>query len=107
MPALARCLSLASLGGALCFSLTAPAFAADASCQPLSYVQKRVVQKAEVGVDALRDYVTITRRIHALDMMKIATSLDAWIVSAHCAGMSFDEKAVRQTIAALATPSVR
>jgi hypothetical protein len=72
---------------------------ASASCAPLSYVQKRVVQKAEVSVDALRDYVYITRGVHHLDMMEIAASLDNWLASAHCSGIAVDEQAVRQNVA--------
>ena len=103
MTAVTRCLGVAGLGASLLLSLPAATWAADAgasaSCAPLSYVQKRVVQKAEVSVDALRDYVYITRGVHHLDMMEIAASLDNWLASAHCSGIAVDEQAVRQNVA--------
>jgi len=104
MSALARCLSL-GLGAPLCAALPVAGFAADASgaqaspCQPLSSIEKRVVMKAEVGVEALRDYVYITRGVHALNLTEIAKSLDNWLASAHCAGMAVDDQRVRTNVA--------
>jgi hypothetical protein len=103
MTALTRCLGAAGLGAMVFLSLPAAVLAADtsadASCTPLGYVQKRVVQKAEVGVDALRDYVYITQGVHQLSLLEIAASLDAWLASAHCSGLVVDEQAVRQNVA--------
>jgi hypothetical protein len=105
MSALARCTSIAGLGATLCLCLPGAGFAADtsgamaSSCQPQGYIERRVVQKAQIGVEALRDYVYITRGIHALNLQEVAASLDAWMANAHSAGMSFDEQAVRQTVA--------
>ena len=112
MSAFARCLSL-GLGAALCAALPVAGFAADAggtqasTCDPLSSVQKRVVAKAQVGVEALRDYVYITRGVHALNMMDIAQSLDGWLASAHCAGIAVDDQRVRMNVAIAAGLPVR
>jgi hypothetical protein len=103
MTALARCLCAAGLGASFLASLPGTALAADtsgaSSCAPLGQVQRRVVQRAEMGVDALRDFVFVTRRIYALNMMEIAGSLDDWLERAHCTGVVVDEKAVRQNVA--------
>ena len=40
-------------------------------------VQKRIVEKAAQGVDALRDFIYITRGIYALDMFEVVGWLDA------------------------------
>ena len=115
MSALARCLSL-GLGAALGASLPAAGFAADAgawapaaasACTPLSAIQKRIVAKAEVGVEALRDYVYITRGVHALYMGDIAKGLDGWLASAHCSGLAVDEQRVRMNVALAAGLQVR
>jgi hypothetical protein len=72
----------------LCVAFGAgPVFAADqasTSCTPLSAVQKRVVEKADQSVDALRNYVYITRGIHQLYMEDVAKSLDGWRSDARC-----------------------
>jgi hypothetical protein len=82
-----RCLAIAGMGAALSMGLIGTSVAADnpTSCQPLGYVQKRVVAKADEGIAALRGYVYITRAMHQLDMMEIAKSLDAWRADARCA----------------------
>jgi hypothetical protein len=104
MSALARCLSAAGLGVSFLVGLHGSALAADASsasstCAPLGQVERRVVQRAEVGVDALRNFVFVTRRIYALNMMEIAGSLDGWLERAHCSGLIVDEQVVRQNVA--------
>ncbi len=88
MNAFVRCLAGTACGAVLSVSLAGPAVAADAPCKALGYVQKRVVQKADQGIDALRDYVFITRGIHQLDMGEIAVSLDDWRASARCAKLA-------------------
>jgi hypothetical protein len=87
MNAFARCVTVAGVGTFLCVSLAGPATAAEpgvVSCKPISHVQRRVVEKADQGMQPLRQYVTITRSIHQLDMMEVAESLDAWRASARC-----------------------
>jgi hypothetical protein len=104
MTALTRCLGAAAIGVTVLVSLPGAAVAADtgaaaSTCVPLSQVQRRIVQKAEVSVDALRDFVFVTRRVYALNMMEIAGSLDGWLERAQCTRMSVDEEAVRQNVA--------
>lgn len=99
MYAFVRCLAVAAFGAALSVSLVAPALAADAPCKSLGYVQMRVVEKADQGVDALRDYVYITRGIHQLDMAEIAGSLDEWRATARCAKAAAEQGTARESVA--------
>jgi hypothetical protein len=93
MNALVRCLAGAAFGAVLSVSLAGPAVAGDAPCKSLGYVQKRVVEKADQGIDALRDYVFITRGIHQIDMAEVAASLDDWRASARCAKVAAERSA--------------
>jgi hypothetical protein len=102
MHALVHCLAVAGLGGALSLSLASPSVAAP--CAPLDGVQSRVVEKADLGVDALRRYVYITRSIHQLDMMEIAASLDGWRERAACAKQAAAPAPGAQQTALAATP---
>lgn len=104
MNAFVRCFAAAGCGAALSVSLVTPSVAADAPCKALAYVQARVVEKADVGVEALRDYITITRGIHQLDMNEVAASLDAWRASARCAKVAAEESAARQSVALKTSP---
>jgi hypothetical protein len=98
MYSLVRCIAVAGFGAALSVSLASPAVAADAPCKSLGYVQKRVVEKADQGIDALRNYVFVTRGIHQLDMAEIAGSLDDWRATARCAKVAV-ERAAAESVA--------
>ena len=93
MNAYVRCLVGTAVGAVLYVSLAVPAVAAEASCKSLGYVHKRVVEKADQGIDALRNYVFVTRGIHQLDMAEIAVSLDDWRASARCATLAAERAA--------------
>ena len=87
MQALNRCLAAACLGAALSAAQADPGVAANApvSCQPLSHLQSRLLEKADQGIGALRGYVYITRAIYQVDMMEVADSIDAWYAARRCA----------------------
>ena len=106
MYAFVRSLAAAAFGAALSVSLVSPSVAADkaAPCKSLSYVQARVVEKAEQGVDALRDYVYITRGIHQLDMMQVASSLDAWRADVRCAKLAVEQAEASAPVALKTSP---
>jgi len=108
MPALlARCLSVAGLGATLCLALPGAGFAADtsgalaasSSCTPLGVAERKIIMKAQVGVEALRDYVYITRGVFQLSMIDVTKNIDRWLSDAHCLGMAFDDATVRQNVA--------
>lgn len=88
-----RSLAGTAVSAVLSVSLAGPAVAADAPCKSLGYVQKRVVEKADQGIDALRNYVFVTRGIHQLDMAEIAVSLDGWRASGRCAKLAAERAA--------------
>lgn len=104
MYAFVRCLAVAASGAALSVSLLTPAVAADAPCKSLGYVQARVVEKADQGVDALRNYIYITRGIHQLDMMQVAGSLDAWRADARCAKLATEQAEASASVALKTSP---
>jgi len=112
---LARCLSVAGLGATLCLALPGAGFAADtsgamaasSSCRPLGWHEKRIVTKAQVGVEALRDYVFISRGVHGISMLDVTKNLDGWLEAAHCAGLAYDEAAVRRNVALAAAMPLR
>jgi hypothetical protein len=65
----------------------APATAAACPGESMSFLQRRVLQKADQGVDALRQYIWITRAMYQLDIVETV----AWIerhraAQAGCAG---------------------
>ena len=71
LPFVARGQSVAAVGGALA---TTPV----ASCAPvpMSLFQQRIVAKAANGVDALRDYLFVTRGIYNVSMEDAVAWLD-------------------------------
>lgn len=88
MQALVHFVAAAGLGVALSASLPSVSLAAEtgaAACGQLTFVQRRVVEKADQGVDALRNYLWMTRGIHNLYIMDVAKDLDAWRAKARCA----------------------
>lgn len=88
MTALVHFVAAAGLGVALSASLPSVSLAADtgaASCGQLTFVQRRVVEKADQGMDALRQYVFVTRGTHNLYLMDVALVLDDWRAKARCA----------------------
>ena len=95
MQALVHIVAVAGLGVALSAALPGASLAADngaTSCGQLTFVQKRVVEKADQGIDALRQYLFVTRGMHNLYIMDVAVELDGWRAKAHCA-----EQAARAT----------
>lgn len=85
-----RCTGIAALSVA-CVGFAVPAVAADESrfattdCKALPGLQRRIVEKADQGVDALRRFVFRTRSVYQLDMSELAQSLDKWRAAARCA----------------------
>lgn len=87
MQALVHIVAVAGLGIALSASLPSVSLAADngaTSCGQLTFVQKRVVEKADQGIDALRQYLFVTRGMHNLYIMDVALVLDDWRAKARC-----------------------
>ena len=87
MQALVLIVAAAGLGVALSAAVPTASLAADTAtaCGSLTFVQRHVVEKADQGVDALRQYIFITRGTHNLYMMDVALLLDGWRAKARCA----------------------
>ena len=89
-----RAVAIVNFATALSLALlVTPADAAE-TCAALMPVQVRVVEKADEGVDALRRYIAISQGIHQLDMMDVATTLDAWRAAVRCAQRVAAEKGI-------------
>jgi hypothetical protein len=85
MHAFIRCLAVAATGAALCAPVTTSIAAEQGvTCSGLGYAQRRVLENAYQGVDALRRYVIITRSVHQMSMADVVESLDDWRAKANC-----------------------
>ena len=56
-----------------------------AACAPLTKLERRIVDKADHGMPALRRFVSMTRFIYGVDMIDVADSLDKWRANMSCA----------------------
>ena len=74
--ALAAAPSISSAADAATRVAALPTALACQGSPAMSELQKRVVGKANQGTDALRNFVSITRGIYALDMTELAGWLD-------------------------------
>ena len=54
------------------------------SCSAATNLQRRIVEKAEQGMPALRRFVSMTRLIYGVDMIDVAGSLDTWRAGSAC-----------------------
>jgi len=75
---------LLCLGNAASVSAADQPQVAATSCKPLSSVQKRIVDKADHGIDELRNFVWMTHLIYGIGMLDVAESLDGWRAAASC-----------------------
>jgi hypothetical protein len=57
------------------------------SCAPATNLQRRIVEKAEQGMPALRRFVSMTRFIYGVDMIDVTNSLDKWRAGSGCASI--------------------
>jgi hypothetical protein len=98
MHALFRCFAAAGIGAALSASVS-PALAAEAgaSCNGPGYAQRRVLEHADQGVDALRRYVIITRSVHQISMVDVVASIDDWRAKAQCTTSTAADAAARES----------
>lgn len=87
MKGLVHIVAAVVLGVALSASLPSVSVTAEpaATCAKLAFVGRRVVEKADQGIDALRQYVFVTRGTHNLYIMDVALVLDDWRAKARCA----------------------
>ena len=63
---------------------TAWADPVDAGCGSVSGVQRKIVDRADQGMERLQGYMNITRGVHGIDMAEVAGSLDTWRATVRC-----------------------
>ncbi len=55
-----------------------------AQCKSVTSVQKRIVQRADQGVESLRGFVRTTDIVYHINMVDVRDSLDAWRAALDC-----------------------
>jgi len=100
MNAIVRRFTAAGVGAALAAGLVAGVAADATECIPLTSVQQRLLDKADQGVGALRNYIFITRGIYQLYIADVADSLPKWRARAACAKQAAEAAAARDTATA-------
>jgi hypothetical protein len=55
-----------------------------ASCKSVTNLQKRIVERADQGMDSLRSFVRMTNIIHGVGMVDVKESLDDWRSAVEC-----------------------
>jgi len=64
---------------------TLPAQAAPATCGTVTPVERRIVERANMGdIDSLRGFVGVTSFVHGIDMVDVRAHLDAWRAAVAC-----------------------
>ena len=66
--------------------VSSAAFAKDDanSCPSVTHVQRKLVERADQGMDALRSYVWQTSIVYGIKMTDVKQSLDAWRAAIAC-----------------------
>jgi hypothetical protein len=90
----------ACIGGALLASTASQAQDAQRDCGSVTSLQKRVVERADQGIEALRSFVWTARVTHGIDMLDVKTGLDKWRAAVTCQ----KEVAAAAAAAAVANP---
>ena len=54
------------------------------SCKSVTSVQRRIVERADQGIESLRAFVGMTKFIYGVDMIDVQASLDTWRAAVEC-----------------------
>ena len=54
------------------------------SCPSVTHVQRKIVERADQGMDSLRAYVWLTSRVYGIEMVDVKESLDNWRAAIVC-----------------------
>jgi hypothetical protein len=57
---------------------------AASTCESVTSVQRRIVEKADQGIESLRTFVWMTNIVHGVPMSEVSDSLDAWRAAVAC-----------------------
>ncbi len=72
------------IAGALLASTASQAQDAQRACGSVTSLQKRVVERADQGIESLRSFVWMVRSTHGIDMQDVKTGLDQWRATVTC-----------------------
>ena len=67
------------LAGAACQAQDAPR-----DCGSVTLIQRHIVARADLGMEALRSYVWTARAVHGVDMWDVKAGLDGWRATIAC-----------------------
>ena len=71
------------IAGTLLASTASQAQDAQRACGSVTSLQKRVVERADQGIESLRSFVW-TERVHGIDMHDVKAGLDTWRATVSC-----------------------
>ena len=74
---------------AACIAGTLPCTASQAqdaqsACASVTSLQKRIVERADQGIESLRSFVWTARVVHGIGMEDVQTGLDSWRAAVTC-----------------------
>ena len=72
------------IAGTLLASTASQAQDAQRACGSVTSLQKRVVERADQGIESLRSFVWTARVVHGIDMQDVKTGLDTWRATVTC-----------------------
>ena len=70
--------------GTLLASTASQAQDAQRACGSVTSLQRRVVERADEGIESLRSFVWTTRAVHGIGMEDVKTGLDTWRATVTC-----------------------
>ena len=54
------------------------------ACPSVTHVQRKIVERADQGMESLRSYVWRTTIVYGIEMTDVAASMDAWRAAMAC-----------------------
>jgi hypothetical protein len=75
---------------------------AASTCQSVTNLQKRIVERADQGIESLRTFVWMTNIVHGVPMSEVSDSLDTWRAAIACqkqVAQATEESEVAATVA--------
>ena len=72
------------IAGTLLASTASQAQDAQRACGSVTFMQKRIVERADQGIEPLRDFVWSRRGVSGLGMEDVKESLGTWRASMNC-----------------------
>lgn len=108
MRVFSHCVACGTLAAVLS-AIAAPAAAVDAAastasaCHEPTALQRRLVAKADEGIEPLRKFIDSRRAILRLDMQEVVASLDGWRADIECVRQAEAARDAQREVAANAS----